>query len=236
MSQTPPSDLELMQIHADALYRYDRRMRMLTSNEWQPRVAPRFWLGRTNEGHIWRFRADLPADLVHALDARCRQEPALCASVERPIHAATYIELLAAHETVTHVWAGPTYWCAAEVVPADAPVAIRAANANLLRGGMDAWLPDVPHRQPFLAIVRDGRAVSLCASARGTAIAHEAGVETLAAYRRQGHAVNAVAGWMQAVRARGALPLYSTSWENLGSRRVAAKLGLSRYGAEFHVT
>jgi len=34
----------------------------------------------------------------------------------------------------------------------------------------------------------------------------------------------------------GAIPLFSTSWENAASQAVAKKLRLAQYGADFHVT
>jgi predicted GNAT family acetyltransferase len=71
---------------------------------------------------------------------------------------------------------------------------------------------------------------------RRTARAHEAGVETHPAFRGRGFAVRAVAAWARAVRATGVLPLYSTSWENHGSRGVARRLGLVQLGSDLHVT
>jgi RimJ/RimL family protein N-acetyltransferase len=56
----------------------------------------------------------------------------------------------------------------------------------------------------------------------------EAGVETHPAFRGRGHAVAVTAAWAQAVRALGMFSLYSTSWHNRPSQRVAAKLGLIR--------
>jgi hypothetical protein len=64
---------------------------------------------------------------------------------------------------------------------------------------------------------------------------HEAGVETAAASRR-GHAPAVVAAWAAAVRALGAEPLYSTSWQNSASRAVARKLGLVPCGRDLHIT
>ena len=86
-----------------------------------------------------------------------------------------------------------------------------------------------------MAMVENGHAVSVCASVRIAKAAHEAGVESLPAYRRKGHAVDAVAGWANEVRKTGAIPLYSTSWDNAASRGLAAKLGLSMFGVDFHV-
>ena len=115
-------------------------------------------------------------------------------------------------------------------------VAINGNNADLLRGRMPDWLPDVVFRRPFYAVVDDDQAVSVCASARMTDAAAEAGVETVAAYRGRGYAVTVVAAWAAAVEQMGALPLYSTSWDNAASRAVAARLGSSPFGADFHVT
>jgi len=38
------------------------------------------------------------------------------------------------------------------------------------------------------------------------------------------------------VRALERVPLYSTSWENQASRRLAARLGLVHFGADLHIT
>ena len=117
-----------------------------------------------------------------------------------------------------------------------APVAIGERNAYLLRGGLEEWIPDVLHRKPFVAVVEDGHAVAVCASVRISTAVHCAGVETRPEYRHRGQAVNAAAGWGRAVRARGATPFYSTSWENIGSQRVAERLGLTMVAVDFSIT
>jgi predicted GNAT family acetyltransferase len=80
-------------------------------------------------------------------------------------------------------------------------------------------------------VLVDGAAVAICACARLPGPATEAGVETHPAFRGSGHAVTATAAWACAVRERGIIPLYSTGFSNAASQRVAAKLGLRRYGA-----
>ncbi len=69
-----------------------------------------------------------------------------------------------------------------------------------------------------------------------TDLAHEAGVETLPDYRKRGRALNVVAGRAGAVRKMGAIRFYSTSWNNLASQRVAARLKLRMYGVDFSIT
>jgi predicted GNAT family acetyltransferase len=90
-------------------------------------------------------------------------------------------------------------------------------------------------REPFMAIVEADAAVSLCHSARLTAQAAEAGVETLEAYRGRGYAPNVVAGWAHAIRATGRTPLYSTAWHNFASQAVARRLGLLQYGTNLSI-
>jgi len=71
---------------------------------------------------------------------------------------------------------------------------------------------------------------------RITPEAHEAGVESLPEFRGRGYATDVVAAWALLVKSLGALPLYSTSWENTASQAVATKLQLVQYGGDFHIT
>lgn len=236
MTSPFPSPLSLMQKRIAAHYLHDGRGRIQSINQWDGGTAPRFYLGRTAAGNLWRFRADLPDELVAELQALCAEEPAVN-ELTRPLkYHNLYLHLLASHTPTKQIWAGPAYWFAVDAIPKIQPISINEENAGLLRGGLEAWLPDVPHRQPFMAIVADGQAVAVCASVRITNAAHEAGVETLPAYRQRGYAVSAVAAWAAAVRKTGALPFYSTSWDNIASQKVAASLGLSLLGMDFHMT
>ena len=78
--------------------------------------------------------------------------------------------------------------------------------------------------------------MSVCRSVRITPAAHEAGVETLPAFRGRGYAPDVVAGWARVVQSLGAMPFYSTSWENTASQAVAKKRHLVPYGTDLHVT
>jgi RimJ/RimL family protein N-acetyltransferase len=226
-----PSALELMRMHVDALYTHDARLRMQSINQWSGGTAPRFFLGRTEFGAIRRFRVDVPDDLAAAAES-LREEDVLS---RRPAHEADYIRLFAS-TPVERVWTGPAFHLASSTAPAVRCTAIDATNADLLRGGFEAWLPDVPYCRPFMAVIEAGHAIAICASVRITPAAHEAGVETLPAYRGKGNAARVVAAWANAIRTLGAIPLYSTSWDNAASQRVAGKLGASMFGVDFHIT
>ena len=231
-SKLSPSDL--MEMHIRALYVHDERSRVLTINSWQSGIAPRFFLGRTEQGNIWRFRDDLPERLCDELTALCQIEPAKIS--ERPKHETEYVRILSANAPISQIWFGPAYWFASGVTNAEEPILIDEQNARLLQNGLEDWIPDIPHQQPFVAMVADGRAVAVCASVRISDVAYEAGVETVASQRQKGYAVKAVSAWANAVEKLGKLPLYSTSFENIASQNVAKRLGMSQFGVDFHIT
>ena len=214
----------------------DHRRRLLSINLWNGGVAPRFYLMRTAKSVICRFGADLPDDLVSRLEELCTQEATGGPLGRLPARYGQYLDLLTSHAPVDRIWAGPAYRFAQNLSTDGSPIPIRGDNAHLLREGFEHWLPDVPYRQSFVAMIEDDRAVSICASVRISDAVHCAGVETQVSYRQRGYAVGAAAGWAMAVRARGATPFYSTSWDNHASQRVAARLGLSLVGVDFHIT
>ena len=207
----------------------------MTRNALDRGPAPRFFLGRTPDGNRWRFRDDVPDDLAARLDTLSAEEPVVADLRRPPRHEARYRDLLAGHVSAGEVWSGPAYRFPPELPPAGAgTVRLTPANAELLRGGdLEPWLEDIGHSEPLVALVREGRAVSVCGSVRITPEAHEAGVETSAGVRGRGFAVAVVAAWARAVRELGAEPLYSTSWDNTASQAVAGKLGLIPYAADY---
>jgi hypothetical protein len=225
--------LTLAEKRVDALFRCDARGRMVEINQWDGGSPPRFFLMRTSQGAITRFRHDLPDDLAGRLESLGRREPIADPPTPRPAHERDYLDALA---PVERTWAGPAFVSAHDPPVTAGVVAIDETNAGLLAEAFPDWLADVPHRRPFLARLDAGRAVSICASVRISKAVHCAGVETLPAFRGQGHAVAVTAAWARAVRALGATPFYSTSWGNLASQGVARRLGLALAGVDFHIT
>jgi len=223
-----------MRMHVEALYGHGDRSRVESINDWRGGIAPRFYLGRTNEGNLWRFRSDLQDEVCEELEGLCNDEPSI--TTEAPRHRDEYVRILSRSAPVESVWTGPAYWFSQEIASTYETLAINQSNAHLLRNGLEDWVPDVSHQQPFMAVIENGHAVSVCASVRITKAAHEAGVETVQSHRRRGHALQVVLSWAHAVKTLGAIPLYSTSDENLASQSVAARLNLPMYGVDFHVS
>ena len=232
------TDLELMSIHVRALFTHNAESRRLFVNEPGSAVAPAplLFLGRTRVGNVWRFRADLPENLIQELDSLCTDEPPVNTEFnEPPRHVERYVRLLEKHAPVERVSTGPAYHFPENIAPSRHPVAITENDAERLRGGFEELVAELPAWQPFVALIEGNRAVSVCRSVRITPGAHEAGVETLPDFRGKGYAKDVAAEWAQRVWAVGAIPLYSTSWENNASQAVARKLRLECYGADFRV-
>jgi hypothetical protein len=181
--------LTLLNHRVDTFFRRDARGRLVEINQWSGGTAPRFFLMRTPQGAITRFRHDLPDDLVRRLEALSALEPRTDPPTARPSREHEYLEALA---PVERVWAGPAFVFADDPPPSAGVVAIDEANSSLLAEGLPDWLADVPYRQPFMARVEAGRAVAVCASVRISEVVYCAGVETLPGLRGQGHATAVV--------------------------------------------
>ena len=237
------SDLHLLEIQADALFTHDSRGRIGYVNEPDGDRAPRLFFGRTRDGNLWRFRDDLPEEIVRQLDRLAADEPVRDDLRAEPRNLGALLEVLGADRADPSTYAGPAFRFPDELpaLPASANVTrITRENSHVLRGlGWDLDAPtleisaqELEARGPLMVVIVDGVAVSSCFCARLTARAAEAGVETTEAYRGRGYAPAVVAAWAHAVRAMGRIPLYSTSWDNLASQAVARKLGLVQYGTD----
>lgn len=232
------SDLELMNIHVRALYTSDAESRLLFVNEPDNKTIPaaRLFLGRTRKGNVWKFRADLPDELCEELSALCADEPVINGDFKQPTrHHKAYLHLLKLHVPGLNVSNGIAYQFIECETSSNRVIAVTEDNPQVLQGGFEKLIGELPAWQPFLALVEENRAVSVCRSARITAEAHEAGVETLPRFRGNGFAKEVTLEWARRVQNAGAIPLYSTSWENIASQGVARKLGLKCYGVTFEV-
>lgn len=227
------NDQQRMSLVANALFTHDAASRMVRVNEPDGDVAPRFFLGRTRDGHVWRFRTDLPDDVVSSLTTLCEREQVQPDTLsEHPEHLDAMRCLLAAQQPIEKEYAGPEYFFPQHIPQPHGVIAQRMTHehAESLAPHF-RWVIPLLDSIPVCAVIENGVAVSLCFSSRTTPQADEAGVSTAEGHRGKGYAPMAVAAWANAVRTLGRVPLYGTTWDNAASRRVAAKLGLIQFGA-----
>jgi len=238
------NDQSLIERHVEALYTIDSAGQLVSVREPNGAPAPRFFLSRSASTLVYRFRFDVPPSARRELGAAATGVPLGAlrgdGTNEAREELARLAAILARSAPVTNMTAGPAYAFPNELPSFAADdgmiVHVTEANIGLLDPLLRAWVPDVYHSPPLIALTLHGRAVAVCASVRITANAHEAGVETVPAHRSRGYAARVVSAWAERVRALGAEPLYSTSWENAPSRSVARKLALVHFGNDVHLT
>jgi hypothetical protein len=221
----PPTHRALFDL-AETMFGTDERGRLVGS-------APHFHLLRTANLVICRCHEALAesvaAELQH-LAQRQRGRPSQWSH-----DYADFLRTLSASGPLKSVRAGPLYSFPDLRGAATDAVHIHAGNADLLHGELHEWAPDAILGLPMMAVVVDGRAVSVCASVNASAAAHCAGVETAPGHRGKGLAGLAVRAWASEVQAIGARPYYGTTFNNLASQSVARRLGLDLVAAEFAV-
>jgi RimJ/RimL family protein N-acetyltransferase len=225
-----------MELQVETLYRCDPDGRLRCVNEPGDPPAPRFFMGRTPCGNLWRFRHDLPADLVQTLEQLCRAEPASDDLAQPPQGYAAIRAMLAAHAPLVSEFRGPAYRAPADMPHLPGAMLVEATSVQMLDRWFADLIPGWEAAQPIAVVLEQASAVAVCFCSRVGGRAAEAGVETVPAFRGRGYAAAAVATWAAGVRRRGLLPLYSTSWDNLASQGVARKLGMQLYGEDWSVS
>ena len=232
------SNMELMKTQVEVLFTQDENGCLQRINEpaGDVKPAPRFFFGYTNEGSICRFRQDLPGNIVTRLKEVAATELIVMNSQKIPRNHRQFKNILQSHAPIERIWVGPAYRFPEQIAPPTNVVRLSRASAGLLKGDFTEMVSELNSSQPYLAAIEDSQAVSICRSVRSSSRAHEAGIDTLGGYRRRGYATSVVAAWALAVRALNCIPLYSTSWDNVASQRVAQRLDLVQYGVDYHVT
>lgn len=214
---------ELLHIQLRTAFLLDRHGRLLAINEPGSPAAPRVFVATSEGERVLRVRRDIPESVARAWLAAGASDDRL-------------VEAVAAHAPIQREHRGPAYW-----LP---PQAVRSAEGVVdVRSSRLPLHPELVARgwgrseaAPYLGIVRDGQVVAVCYSSRDGDAACEAGVETATSYRGRTLGELAVRAWAAAVQASGRMALYSTSWDNAASRRIAAKLGAEEYGENWHLT
>ncbi len=227
-------------LQLQTLFALDDEQRITSTREPGGTRGPLFCLVRGVDTCAWAVRADLPKQIAEELQDLARLEPPASNFQDAPMRAADFLAVLAGRTgpecdiaTKCSRSDGPAFVFPLSLVQPPGVVAIQ--DEALLAHNFGGWVPGeiAAGRSPVLAIIESGRPVSICFSARKSAIAAEAGVETADASRGRGFGPRVVAAWALAMQASGRVPLYSTSWTNSASLAIARKLGLMTYASDW---
>src|SRR5947199_5583424 len=90
---TVTTDLGLMRFHVEALFTHDANSDLVAVNEPNGAPAPRFFIGRTREGIVCRFRRDLDLETRRALRAACDLQMARPQPLDMPTDPLPYQEI-----------------------------------------------------------------------------------------------------------------------------------------------
>ncbi len=233
------SDVELLKIQVETLFVSDDFGRLRFVNEPyadDARPAPSLFVGTARYGSIVRFGSDIPESVCKRIEVLMGYHVHIGDFSFDPPYLDDLMDVIRPHLKTDRVWKGPAYRFPKSMQSPDSGVRINYENSHLLKAEFADYIPNLKRIGSVAAVVERGRAVSICHSARRSARAEEAGVETIPSRVGRGYATAAVACWARMVKDCGRIPLYSTSWDNAASQRVAEKLGLIMYGANFHVT
>jgi len=97
------SNRDLLDLQITTLFLLDSERRLLAINEPGTPLAPRFFLGRSTDGHRWRVRYDLPANVAQRLDQLCHAEPLRAPRAgPPPCNNASALRSTAHHGRITH--------------------------------------------------------------------------------------------------------------------------------------
>ena len=228
---------DTLNLHISALYTHDKRGDIVGINQWDGGTVPLFHYAWCASGYELRFRHDLPTHLRTALTEQVSKEDLNRDCSSGPVHASTYQSLVSEHARIKNIWHGLAYWRQTAVpLSRQRTRLLHPGDEELLCDDLEAWRPDLGQRDPFVVAHNTEQAISVCASVRITEHAHEAGVETMHAYRRGGYGDAAVRRWTNEVLSLGAVPIYSTSKDNLASQRLANRVGYELIGYDYYIT
>lgn len=228
----PGDDAALMACHADALFVANEGGDLLRVNDIGGPPAPAVYWGIARGAGFVRFRAGLAPAIRGLVGEILRDATDAWRAPEAAVEQVAG-RVAAYGLRMSALWSGPVA-AFPEVLPrAHEPVLVTQENAALLEAEFPGQAALAAARQPVLAVVRDGRAVALCCTARAGRCC-DAGVDTAPGYRRLGLGAAVCAAWALAVRDLGRIPLYSTAWENTASRGLARSLGLRWIGVDVH--
>ncbi|WP_165971061.1 GNAT family N-acetyltransferase [Peribacillus frigoritolerans] len=214
---------KMMDMQTEVLFKIDKLKRITGLNEREDTAAPFLFIGRTKTGNVIRFDKTISEiekiEILTLVDNQDLGKLIFNVNMIRKINS---------------IWLGPAYAFPEGFNMISDAIKITSENKEILAEEFPNLMRELEWKQPLYVIVQDGKAVSVCSSARKSSTAAEASVETSPRYQGQGYATRCVISWANEVKKLGLQPLYSTAWDNFSSQSVARKLNLYQYGIDLH--
>ncbi|MEK3915941.1 GNAT family N-acetyltransferase [Paenibacillus sp. FSL H7-0331] len=216
-----------MNIQAATLYVLNEKNKIIGINERNQTSVTAVFIGRTRESISTYFHTDLPQSIVEEIQQHTLES----------IHVLNLCRIIEKYKPVKDIWIGPAFTFNQDnmFISESEITLIDESNKNLLLQHFSELLGELEERMPIAAYIINDEAVSVCCSARISSQAAEAGLMTIEPYRGKGIGQKVVHKWSDEIFKQGLLPIYSTSWDNLSSQRVAQKLGLIQFGMDFSI-
>jgi hypothetical protein len=223
--------------------------RIERENDPDKSPGPRFWLARCREGNVFGVRVDLPDGIAAELEALATAEPPLSIPLTPPRHFERYRGLVVktsagVRQTFGFIYELPhmlRYESSAQLVSCDSEEG-HHLRQSLSERGMSQGLSELGFRNvvdfwpPWCAAVVAGEIISIAFAARISEVGAELGVATVRAFRGQGFAAAATAGWSSLSSLQSRVLFYSTDRKNISSQGVARRLKLRLRGTSLRMT
>lgn len=211
-------------------YVFDEAGRIVSTRPPSPGYGPAFILVRGRSACAWAVHRGVESSIASELDRLAREEPPISDLRAPPVHAERYVAMVGGE-----LKSGPAFTFPETLPPPGETKTID--DLRQLEACFTGWTAgEIPDASPIVAVMVDGRAVSVCFCSRRAGFAAEAGLETASAFRGRGLGPRVAAAWALAMRELGRTPLYSTTWSNDASLAVARKLGLIPYAATWELS
>ncbi|WP_233698780.1 GNAT family N-acetyltransferase [Paenibacillus profundus] len=222
------NDNEIMKIQASTLYVLNKENRIIRINERSQTSPPAIFIGKTKKSIFTYFRNDISQLTIDEINTY----------IFDSINIIDLCRIIGKYKKVKDIWIGPAYRFNQNEIrnTEEAITVIDGSNKQLLNKHFGGLINELDDRSPIVGYIVNKEAVSVCCSARKTSKAAEASLMTVEQFRGKGLAQKVVYGWSKEIFGQGLIPLYSTSWDNLSSQKVAQKLGLVQYGVDFNIS
>lgn len=215
--------LQALQLHLDCLFTYENGRMAFINEPWgSTSPAPLLFVGQTVQGELlWRFGLRANAAFSEAAEKLLRRGEKALSAYQKALLAGR-----CSQESCFYFSGRASAVPGCRLLGTD--------NPSLLTAAFPECGEELPTAQPYIGAFCEGQLACICRSVR-KGRAHEAGIETLPAFRRRGCALAALESWTAAVLAQGAVPLYSAEAENLPSLQLAQKAGYRPYARGFQI-